>query len=144
MEYAVGGILALGVGLFATLAGLDRERAFYPTALVVIASYYDLFAIMGGGGAALGLEIIVFAAFACMSVIGFRTNLWIVVGALIGHGLFDLVHGELIENTGVPSWWSTFCLTYDVVAGGYLARLIVSKRVGAGPLRADQTKACRK
>lgn len=131
MEYAVGAGLALGVAAFATLSGFDRDRAFYPTALVVIASYYDLFAIMGGGAGALGLETGVLAAFACISVIGFRTNLWIVVAALVGHGLFDLVHGQLIENAGVPRWWPVFCMTYDVVAGGYLARLLVSARLSA-------------
>ncbi len=131
MEYVVGVGLALGVAAFGTLAGFDRDRAFYPTALVVIASYYDLFAIMGGGAGVLGIEIGVFAAFVCMSVIGFRTNLWIVAGALVAHGLFDLVHGELIENAGVPAWWPMFCMSFDVVAGGYLAWRLASARLGA-------------
>jgi hypothetical protein len=136
MEYVVGTGLAVGVGVFATLAGLDRERAFYPTVLIVIASYYDLFAIIGRGMDELGIETGVFALFAALAVLGFRTNLWIVVGALIGHGLFDLVHGQLIENADAPIWWPMFCLSYDVVAGVYLALLLVSKRVCAsGRLR---------
>ena len=47
MEYLVGVILGLVVGGFATTSGFDRDRAFYPTALIVIASYYSLFAVMG-------------------------------------------------------------------------------------------------
>lgn len=131
MEYAVGAGLALGVAAFASLAGFDRDRAFYPAMLIVIASYYDLFGVIGGDTATLYAETGVFAVFLAASVIGFRTNLWIVAAALIGHGLFDLVHGGLIANAGVPRWWPMFCLSFDIVAGGYLAWLIVSKRVAA-------------
>ena len=48
MGYAIGIVLALCVSVFARVVGLDRDRAFYPTVLVVIASYYVLFAVMGG------------------------------------------------------------------------------------------------
>ena len=34
------------VALFARFVGFDRDRAFYPTVLMVIASYYVLFAAM--------------------------------------------------------------------------------------------------
>lgn len=82
MEYFVGVAVALGVGLFTTVAGLDRDRSLYPVILIVIASYYDLFAVMGGG-AALGWETGVFAVFLGAAVIGFRTSLWVVVVALV-------------------------------------------------------------
>ena len=48
MAYGVGIVLALLTVLLARLVGFDRDRAFYPTILVVIASYYVLFAVMGG------------------------------------------------------------------------------------------------
>ena len=38
MEYVIGVILAAAVAGLATLVGFDRERAFYPTVLIVIAS----------------------------------------------------------------------------------------------------------
>ena len=44
MPYVVGIVLSLGVALFARRVGFDRDRAFYPTVLIVIASYYVLFA----------------------------------------------------------------------------------------------------
>ena len=47
MEYLVAVILGLAVAGFATKSGFDRDRAFYPTILIVIASYYSLFAVMG-------------------------------------------------------------------------------------------------
>ena len=38
MEYLVAVILGLVVAGFATMSGFDRDRAFYPTVLIVIAS----------------------------------------------------------------------------------------------------------
>lgn len=125
MEYLVGAGLALGVGVFATVVGFDRGRAFYPVALTVIASYYDLFAVMGGGRA-LPVETAVMAGFVALAVVGFKSNLWLVVAALLGHGMFDLVHPQLVENPGAPGWWPMFCLAYDVAAGGYLAARLLS------------------
>lgn len=40
MALLMGVLLALAVGLFATAVGLDRDRAFYPTVTIVIASLY--------------------------------------------------------------------------------------------------------
>jgi hypothetical protein len=40
MEYLIGVGLALSVSLLARIAGLDRDRAFYPTVMIVIASYH--------------------------------------------------------------------------------------------------------
>jgi hypothetical protein len=66
-----------------------------------------------------------------LAVLGFRTSLWVVAAALGGHGVFDLVHGTVISNPGVPHWWPAFCLTYDVAAAGYLACLMISRRTRA-------------
>jgi hypothetical protein len=131
MEFLVGAVLALSVGLFATFLGLDRDRAFYPTVMIVIASYYALFAVMGGSAHALAIESIVIVAFLGASIAGFRTSLWLVVAALAAHGLFDYIHGHLIVNPGVPVWWPPFCLSYDVVAAAYLAWLLSRSRVRA-------------
>jgi hypothetical protein len=124
MGLVVGVALALFVSLFARLAGFDRDRAFYPTLLVVIASYYVLFAVMGGSVQALLTEAMVMTGFSFVAVVGFKRNLWLVVGALAGHGVFDLVHGYLVTNPGVPVWWPLFCLAYDVSAAGFLAWLL--------------------
>ena len=124
-----GALLAFAVGLFATITRLDRDRAFYPTVTIVIASYYALFAVMGGSTTALVLESVAGAAFLVLAVSGFRSSLWVVALALAAHGLFDLVHARVISNPGVPAWWPAFCLTYDVTAAAYLAWLIKSERV---------------
>jgi hypothetical protein len=131
VEFLIGAVLALSVGLSATFIGADRDRAFYPTAMAVIASYYALFAVMGGSIQVLIVESIVIAAFLGASIAGFKRSLWPVVAALAAHGVFDLFHGHLIANPGVPGWWPHFCLAYDVVAAVYLAWLLARSRVRA-------------
>jgi len=131
MALLVGAVLAFAVGLFATVVGLDRDRAFYPTVVIVIAFLYSLFAVMGASTRALVLESLVGGAFLAAAVVGFRWSLWVVVVALAAHGVFDLAHGAVIANPGVPHWWPGFCLTYDVTAAGYLAWLLARGRIRA-------------
>jgi hypothetical protein len=126
----IGFVLALGISIGATVIGFDRERSFYPTVLMVIALLYALFAMIAGSTHALLLESLPIALFVLAAVTGFKKQLWWVVAGLIGHGLFDFMHGHFISNPGVPLWWPGFCLTYDVVAGGYLAFLLKQSRVG--------------
>ena len=128
MEYLVGASLALAVSLGASFVGLDRDRAFYATLMIVITSLYGLFAVLGNDSAALTVESLVGAIFIALAILGFRKNLWLVVVALGSHGIFDLIHGQLISNPGVPPYWPAFCSTYDVVAAGYLAWLLGASR----------------
>jgi hypothetical protein len=100
--------------------------------MAVIALYYALFAVMGGSIQVLAIESIVIVAFLGAAIAGFKRSLWLVVAALAAHGVFDLVHGHLIENPGVPPWWPHFCLAYDVVAAAYLAWLLWRSKVHAG------------
>ena len=131
MAYLIGVGLALSVSLLARIAGLDRDRAFYPTVMIVIASYYGLFAVMGASTQALEMESVAIAAFLLVTMLGFKLNLWLVVGALFAHGVFDVFHGRFITNPGVPEWWPGFCLTYDITAAGYLAWLLLSSKAAA-------------
>jgi hypothetical protein len=129
----VGLALALAVGVFATVVGLDRDRAFYATVTIVIAFLYALFAVMGGSTRALVLESLAGTVFLAAAVIGFRGPFWVVAAALAAHGVFDFVHGRVIANPGVPPWWPAFCGAYDVTAAAYLAGLLWSRRVRPGP-----------
>ena len=131
MALLVGALLALSVGIFATGVGLDRDRAFYPVVTIVIAALYALFAVMGGSTRALVLELLVGAIFVAAAVAGLKRSLWIVVAALATHGVFDLGHGAILDNPGVPSFWPEFCLAYDVTAAAYLAWLLKGGRVRA-------------
>ncbi len=46
MKYLVGFLFDLVVSLGVTLVGLNKVHAFYPLVLALIASYYDLFAVI--------------------------------------------------------------------------------------------------
>jgi hypothetical protein len=121
MAFTIGIVLALGVAVYATALGLDRDRAFYPTVLLVIAFLYALFATIGGSSRAIVIESIIGVVFATIASVGFRGSLWLVAAALAAHGIFDFFHGLLVTNPGVPPFWPAFCGAYDVAAAGYLA-----------------------
>jgi len=123
MEYLVAVILGLVVAGFAAASGFDRDRSFYPTVLIVIASYYPLFAVMGEPrNPALEIEIAVGLVFSVFAVLGFKKSMWLAAAGIAGHGLFDfLVHGALVTNPGMPAFWPGFCGTIDIVIGGWLA-----------------------
>ena len=127
MEYLIGVLLALGIAAGAAAVGADRDRVFYPMMLVVIASYYVLFAVMGGAASALLIEAGVMGGFVVVAVMGFKHSPWLVVAALAGHGALDLIHPHLIANPGVPPWWPMFCMAFDLTAAAALAaRLAVA------------------
>ena len=130
MEYLIGVVLAGAVcGLIGLLAGFDRDRAFYPTMLIVVATYYILFAAMADSTATLGVESLGAGAFLAVAVVGFKKNLWLVAAGLCGHGVFDFFHHALIQNPGVPVWWPGFCMSFDVAAGIIMAGQL-AKRSG--------------
>lgn len=133
MEYLVGAVLAVVVTAFAAAVGLDRDRAFYPTVLVVVASYYGLYAVLGQSTQALVAELAAMLVFVAATVAGFRRNLWIVAAGLFAHGVFDVFHGALISNPGLPAWWPAFCMSYDIVAALCMAWLLQRSRIRARP-----------
>ena len=127
MALLVGVLLAIAIGLMATVVGLDRDRAFYPTVTMVIGLLYALFAVIGGSTQALVRESLVGAVFIAAALAGFRSSLWIVMVALAAHGILDSVHERVISNPGVPRWWPAFCSAYDLTAAAYLAWLLIRR-----------------
>lgn len=127
MPFLIGFTLSLGVAVLGRRAGLDRDRAFYATVMIVVASYYVLFAVIGGSTTALVAELAVAAVFSTAAIVGFRSTPWLIAGALAAHGVFDAVHGHLLANPGVPSWWPAFCGAYDIGAAIWLALLTAGR-----------------
>jgi hypothetical protein len=127
MEYVIGVVLAAVVCVFAMLVGFDRDRVFYPMLLTVIATYYILFAVMGNSTPALTIESLLAGAFLTLAVAGFKKSLWLVAAALAGHGVLDFFHVVFIHNPGVPPWWPGFCLSFDILAGAFLAVLLIRR-----------------
>jgi hypothetical protein len=124
VELLIGAALAALTVALARLSGFDRERAFFPMLLMVIATYYVLFAAMSPSSPPLLPEAGWAAMFMAVAIAGYKRSLWLAVAGLLVHGLFDAVHGFLIENLGMPSFWPAFCAAYDLVLAGYLASLL--------------------
>ena len=127
----IGVALAPVVVVLGRLSGLDRDRAMYPIALIVIAAYYFLFATMGGAQS-LPAELIAATIFIAIAIIGFRTSLWWVAAGIAGHGMFDwVVHPHLIANPGMPVFWPAFCGSIDVALGVLIAILLLRRAIPA-------------
>jgi hypothetical protein len=125
LPYVVGIVLSIAVAAFARWVGFDRDRAFYPAVLIVIASYYVLFAAMVGSVETVLFESILMTLFVIAAVAGFKGSPWIIVGGLAAHGVQDAVHGYIVANAGVPAWWPAWCLAYDVGAAACLGWLLM-------------------
>lgn len=123
----IGGALGLAIWLAAGVLRFNRDRSFYPTLLIVIASYYVLFALMFDRSVA--LEVAIASVFTAMAVAAALK--WPVLAGwgLLLHGLFDFTRGGFIGDAGAPVWWPAFCGGVDVVLGlGLLGAYFLSSR----------------
>jgi hypothetical protein len=126
-------IVVLG---FATRQG--AVLSFYSTVLVVIALVYVLFAAMNGTPAVVGIESGIAAGFIAVAIAGARWASPTAAGLLLAgglglHGLFDLVHGLVVDNPVVPSWWPAYCAVVDLGVGTWLAVLASRGSLQAPP-----------
>lgn len=109
-----------GIGLGAvTLAvakaiRMTRARSFFPTALVVISSFYLIFAFAEGTLSDFIINLLVAVVFTGLALLGHRLSLWFVVLGLLAHGLFDFAY-DVQGGSPAPDWWGAFCLAYDLV-----------------------------
>jgi hypothetical protein len=135
IEAIIGAAVGVLTILFARF--IRGERWVYALGLLTLPSLYASFALRAGEPA-VGVKEMVYGlpyvvaglVFAFVSVRGSA----IVVGALwLLHGLYDLVHGRLISNPGVPGWYPIWCCVVDVVIGAYL--LWLARRVPDANLR---------
>ncbi len=138
MELIVGTALALFVGIGTAWLGMDRDRAFYPTVVIVVATYYVLFAVIDGGRDVLLSEIAIAAVFVAFAVAGFKRSQWLAVVALAGHGVMDFFHHDMVHNTGVPAVWPAFCAAYDLTAAAFLAGVLAFR----GGIRGSRSGGC--
>lgn len=127
MAFAVGVVLAVAIAALAKFTRFDEDRSFYCTVLVIIASYYVLYAVLGGSRRALLWELAIAVLFATAAILGALFKPMLIGIGIIAHGLFDLVHDRIIENAGVPIWWPTFCASIDVLLGLWVTALTRSR-----------------
>lgn len=110
-----GLLCAVAIAFAGRLSGFDKDRSFYPTVLIVIASYYLLFAVMANE--AIIAESLGLALFSGIALIGALKAPWLVGLGIVAHGLFDISHAHIIDNRGVPLWWPSFCAAVDLLLG---------------------------
>jgi len=119
-------ILTIAIGVLASastiaalrLTGMDRDRASAPIILAAIAVFYPVFAAQNGTVGDVLLHGGVAGAFVAVAIVGHRVGLAILGAGLIVHGLFD-VGMSLVPANPAPPFWPVFCLTFDVVLGGW-------------------------
>lgn len=129
MDVMIGIVLALLACWIARVGGFERDRGFYPAALIAIATYDVLFAVMGGTTSALLIESVFATMFVGISLLGLRLSPWMLVAGFAAHGLADLVHDSFSPEAGIPAWWPGFCCAFDVVMAAVLAvRLTLLRR----------------
>lgn len=121
MSYFIGLLVAAAVAALGHGVGFDRSRNYYPIILIVSASYYTLFAALGGSREALWAEALAFVAFTVLAVLGFRWSRWLAVAGLLAHAFFDAIHGLFLATPGLPLGWPAFCLAFDVALAAYVA-----------------------
>lgn len=126
----IGATLGIILAIFARLTKFDRDRSYYAVVLIVIATYYVLFACIANE--AIVAEIFVASLFSILATLGgLRWQILLGIGICL-HGVFDFMHGYIISNPGVPIWWPAFCGSIDIVLGLWVIFLVVTKRGASG------------
>lgn len=128
IAFSIGVALAIALSIFGRLTGYEKDRSFFPTLLIVIASYYLLFATLTDSVSTLLIEIAVAAFFIVLAVWG-SFKFPVIVGAGIAlHGFFDFTYGHFYINSGVPVWWPAFCAGIDIPFGLWVIYLSYKTR----------------
>jgi hypothetical protein len=128
---------AVGVLTIVLARFIRGERWLYALGLLTLPGLYTFFALQAGEKA-VGVKEMIYGVpyvvaglvFAFLSV---RQSAVVVGVFWLLHGLYDLVHSQLITNPGVPRRYPIFCFVVDAVIGAYLLRL--SRRVPEANLR---------
>ncbi|MGB0237776.1 MAG: DUF6010 family protein [Cycloclasticus sp.] len=124
---SVGISLAVLLAILSRVTKFDKDRSYFATLLIIIATYYVLFAFMSSE--ALITEIVIASVFSVVALAGaLRWPILLGIGILL-HGVFDYYHGHFINNSGVPEWWPAFCAGFDIVFGIWVIYLIQIKKV---------------
>ena len=97
----------------------------YALGLAVIASVYIGFAVADGRPKVIAVETVVASLFVLVAAVGVTASSWVLVAALLGHGLKDAWQHRtgFVANT---RWWPPFCAAVDVVAAAFIAVVLVT------------------
>ncbi|MCG2590469.1 DUF6010 family protein [Rhodohalobacter sulfatireducens] len=128
-EILIGILVGLVIIISGKITKFDNDESFYPLILIFISLLYILFASIDQGFSVILVETLIAAFFISCAILGFKgSKLWIPIGYAL-HGFFDILHPNLLNNSGVPAWWPGFCLGIDEVIALYLIWKIYNKKV---------------
>ncbi len=119
---------AIVVGILQALAPLAfwwlDPRVVWAVALAIIAGIYVGFAVADGRPKVIAAEVGVAFAFVLVATVAAVASPWLMVLALVAHGLKDLWQhrSHFVANT---RWWPPFCLVVDWVAAAVIAVLLL-------------------
>ena len=113
---AVGAFQAFSPFAFWWLAPI----VVWSLSVAIIASVYIGFAVADGRPLVIGTEIGVATAFIVLAAVAIKSAPWLVVVALVAHGVKDAWQHrtQFVANT---RWWPPFCLVVDFVAAPLIA-----------------------
>lgn len=109
------GIVPLPVHIFLTP---DLSHQLAAITLVLIAGIYVGYAFMDGRVRSIFIQLPTAVAFSAAAWLGINGYPSFIVTALVLHGLWDVLHHNLID-TEIPRWYIPFCAAVDwVMAAG--------------------------
>ena len=128
---------AVGILTIVFARFIRGDRWVYSVGLVTLPSLYASFALRVSEPAVslkemiYGIPYVVAGLF--FAFVSVRQSAVVVGGLWLLHGLYDLVHSQIITNPGVPRGYPIFCFVVDALIGAYV--LWLSRRVPDANLR---------
>ena len=122
----------IGIGVFQAFSPLAlwwlSPVLVWSLSVVIIASIYIGFAVADGRSVVIAAEVGVGSAFVVLAAVAINYSPWLVVIALVAHGVKDAWQHrtQFVANT---RWWPPFCLVVDFVAAALISiRLLLHWR----------------
>ena len=92
MAFLIGVVFAMTAVWIMQWCRIGHQRGTWAATMVAIAGFYIVFAIERGIGE--GQHIVIAAIFTFLALLGARFNTWLIVVALMGHGIFGIALGR--------------------------------------------------
>ncbi|GAC23673.1 hypothetical protein GMES_1374 [Paraglaciecola mesophila KMM 241] len=127
---SIGAMVAVLIIGLAKLNKFDKDRSFFPTLTIVIASYYPLFGVLESRF--IWHEWMVFVLFTLITLYWYSRYTLAIGVLLIGHGLYDFAMHIGSVGNHIPQWWPMFCGALDVTLGSWVLWYCTNKVKNVG------------
>lgn len=111
--------------------GYENTNKAYPVLLATFPVYYWAFALNSRDFEALFNEVVVGIVFIATALLAYKLTrvrrLVLLALGFIGHGVYDVIHRNIYNESVAPLWWPEFCGSIDLLLGVYVLWLITVK-----------------